>query len=147
MWRVFRWNSDLLDKPLDLKNGQRQSFYNFVYSKNGIVVELDRQSPARIFMVVRVHPMPQRYAFIKVCYILFRLFFHLKIHKIFLALRSNWHRGRVARQSSAKACTAVRIRSMPQNPVRCAGFFVFIAFLFSRFLPGYQTYLLEENPW
>ena len=27
-----------------------------------------------------------------------------------------WHRGRVARQSSAKACTAVRIRSMPQNP-------------------------------
>ena len=76
-------------------------------------------------MVVRVHPMPQRYAFIKVCYILFRLFFHLKIHKIFLALRSLWHRGRVARQSSAKACTAVRIRSMPQKPSTKCWVFLF----------------------
>lgn len=28
---------------------------------------------------------------------------------------TKWHRGRVARQSSAKACTAVRIRSMPHK--------------------------------
>ena len=30
-----------------------------------------------------------------------------------LLLHPQWHRGRVARQSSAKACTAVRIRSVP----------------------------------
>ena len=36
-----------------------------------------------------------------------------KIKRIFAL----WHRGRVARQSSAKACTAVRIRSVPQKPV------------------------------
>ena len=32
---------------------------------------------------------------------------------LILLLLTPWHRGRVARQSSAKACTAVRIRSMP----------------------------------
>tara|TARA_B110000003_G_scaffold102492_1_gene104730 strand:- start:188 stop:316 length:129 start_codon:yes stop_codon:yes gene_type:complete len=34
-----------------------------------------------------------------------------------------WHRGRVARQSSAKASTAVRIRSMPQKTRYCIGGF------------------------
>ena len=42
-----------------------------------------------------------------------------ELSKICIKIRLNistfaaWHRGRVARQSSAKACTAVRIRSMP----------------------------------
>ena len=32
-----------------------------------------------------------------------------------VVLQIKWHCGRVARQGSAKACTAVRIRSVPQN--------------------------------
>ena len=38
-----------------------------------------------------------------------------------------WHRGRVARQSSAKAFTAVRIRSMPLPLILSGGGYLFIS--------------------
>ncbi len=47
----------------------------------------------------------------------------LRLVELFIfALAKKWHRGRVARQSSAKACTAVRIRSMPQKTLQIGGF-------------------------
>src|SRR5690606_16135650 len=62
----------------------------------------------------------------------------LLFHEIFLLLRSNWHRGRVARRSSAKACTAVRIRSMPQRPNVSLGFFLAYFFNFLLKVKGFR---------
>ena len=65
----------------------------------------------------------------------------LKLGIMFIfALAKKWHRGRVARHSSAKACTAVRIRSMPPKPSYKGGFFVYI-FLRSKLVAGIQEEL------
>lgn len=47
------------------------------------------------------------------------------IWNLIFVISHSWYRGRVARLSSAKAATTVRVCSVPQNPLRgIAGFFI-----------------------
>ncbi len=56
---------------------------------------------------------------------------------------SFWHCGRVARQSSAKACTAVRIRSVPQTPPFQEGFFIQYCFFIFMLMEKAELIILQ----